>query len=150
MSEITITESVGMSLLRRASLEDDALVEDCCPRCHSTDLNFESDHLAVWCNECAEYILRDDPTVYPNNRTLPRITLASHLNDALKSYDDPKREVKTRELAALVDHAAYLHMQVRELAEALRAEREQTRKYADNAVYLRSQVRDLASSRRAS
>lgn len=123
----TQPEHAGMSLLRRASLEDEALVEDCCPRCHSTDLDFKSDHQAVWCNECAEYILRDDRTVCPNNHTLPRVTLASHLADALESYGDPKREVKPRELRALVDHAAYLHLQVAELNETLAAERARLR-----------------------
>jgi hypothetical protein len=120
-----IAESVGMILLRRAAFDDDALVDGCCPRCHSTDIDTEHDY-SRWCNECAMYILKDDPTRFKDS-PLPRLILASHLADALTSYDFPEREVKPRELAALVDHAAYLHMQVRELTETLRAERDRFR-----------------------
>lgn len=131
------TESAGMTLLRRAAREDEALVEDCCPRCHSCDLDFEADAVkrTVWCNECGEYILTDSVRETPNNRMLPRLINVSHLEDALQSYDDPRRELKPRELAALVEHAAYLHMQVAELNETLAAERARMRKPALREVY---------------
>lgn len=125
-----VPENIGMALLRRASLEDDAMVDGCCPTCHSTDIEKECTGApGYWCNECAAYFLNNSPLVFPGS-TEPRVTTASHLNDALKSFDHPEREVNRRELSALVDHAAFLHMQVRELTETLRAERDRMRRAA--------------------
>jgi hypothetical protein len=91
----------------------EALVEDCCPKCHSTDTDADNPYSPHrWCNECAAYIARN-----PGKSDLAGLILASHLADALDSYVFPERELRPRELAALVEHAAYLHLQVAELHE---------------------------------
>jgi hypothetical protein len=112
-------ENIGMTLLRRAALADDALVEGCCPWCHSAEIDRSVD-LSPYggrCRNCGTLI--DDAG---------ELEYASHLADALKCYDSPLRKIERHEVAALVEHAAMLHMQVRELTETLRAERARMRK----------------------